>query len=71
LPETSHDHLEFDLVEVYRVELDDNESRMGFSFFASRVAARFLEDIRHPAGVSTAALLLIAVRCRPQTLSNP
>jgi hypothetical protein len=28
---------------------------MGFSFFASRAAARFLEDIRHPAGVSTAA----------------
>ncbi|VAI91639.1 unnamed protein product [Triticum turgidum subsp. durum] len=33
---------------------------MGFSFFASRAAARFLEDIRRPAGVSTAALLLTA-----------
>lgn len=36
---------------------------MGFFFFASRAAARFLEEIRHPAGVSTAALLLTAARC--------
>jgi hypothetical protein len=43
---------------------------MGFSF-ASRAAARFLEDIRRPAGVSTAALLLTAVRWALKFLSNP
>ncbi|KAM0831352.1 hypothetical protein ACQ4PT_065602 [Festuca glaucescens] len=54
---------------------------MGFSFFASRAAARFLEDIRLPAGVSTAALLLTAASgggivayadsSRPEEASGP
>ncbi|KAM0863619.1 hypothetical protein ACQ4PT_044477 [Festuca glaucescens] len=80
LPETSPDHLEFDPA-VYRAETDYSESRMGFSFFASRAAARFLEDIRLPAGVSTAALLLTAASgggivayadsSRPEEASGP
>lgn len=37
-------------------------ARMGFFFFTSRAAARFLDGIGRP-GVSTAALLLTAARC--------
>uniref|UniRef100_A0ACD5ZFY8 Uncharacterized protein n=1 Tax=Avena sativa TaxID=4498 RepID=A0ACD5ZFY8_AVESA len=54
---------------------------MGFSFFASRAAARFLEDVRRPAGFSTAALLLTAASgggvvayadsSRPEEASGP
>ncbi|CAM0909514.1 unnamed protein product [Alopecurus aequalis] len=54
---------------------------MGFSSFASRAAARFLEDIGRPAGVSTAALLLTAASgggvvayaesSRPEEASGP
>jgi hypothetical protein len=46
----------------FRTRVRPEASKMGFSFFTSRAAARFLDGIGRP-GVSTAALLLTAARC--------